>query len=132
MQVVSPIDIEEALRIDLSALHGTARFFAPPIPPDLKANDVLIERVGGASVSAASHEYDVSVDCYAADDESAVELSNAVHGLLVSLPLRDTFTQYSDARANTPYANFDPRAPQLARQTFRATVICPGNRIDFN
>ena len=131
MQVVSPIDIEDALRIDLAALLSSARFFAPPIPPDLKAGDVLIERVGGARASGASHEYDVSVDCYAANDAAAVTLSNAVHGLLVSLPLRATSTQYSDARANLPYSNYDPRAPQLARQTFRATVNCPGNRLTF-
>lgn len=130
MQVVSPIDIEDALRIDLSSFSD-ARFFAPPIPPDLSANDVLIERVGGGRVSGASHEYDVSIDCYASDEAEAAELSNAVHGILVSLPLRETSTQYSDVRANLPYANFDPRAPQLARQTFRATVICPGNRIEF-
>lgn len=129
MQVVSPIDIEDALRIDLSALDGNHRYFAPPIPPDLKAGDVLIERVGGGRVSGASHEYDVSIDCYAADDADAVSLSDEVHGVLVSLPLRDTSTQYSAANANTPYANYDPRAPQLARQTFRATVICPGNRL---
>lgn len=129
MQLVSPIDIEDALRTDLAALYSDARFFAPPIPPDLKAGDVLIERVGGARVSGASHEYDVSVDCYAANDAAAVALSDVVHGLLVSLPLRDTSTQYSAANANTPYSNYDPRAPQLARQTFRATVICPGNRL---
>lgn len=131
MQVVSPIDIEDALRIDLSSLKRDVRFFAPPIPPDLKANDVLIERVGGGRVSGASHEYDVSIDCYASDEAEAVALSNAVHGLVVSLPLCETATQYSDARANLPYANYDPRSPQLARQTFRATVICPGNRIKF-
>lgn len=131
MQVVSPIDIEDALRIDLASLVDEIRFFAPPIPPDLKAGDVLIERVGGYGVSGASHSYDVSVDCYAADDADAVQLADTVHGAVCSLPLRDTSTQYSDARANTPYSNHDPRAPQLARQTFRATVICPGNRIDF-
>lgn len=131
MQVVTPIDIEDALRIDLSALDANHRYFAPPIPPNLKAGDVLIERVGGARVSASSHEYDVSVDCYAVDSAAAVELSNMVHGLLVSLPLRDTSTQYSNANANLPYANYDPRAPQLSRQTFRATVICPGTDIQF-
>lgn len=131
MQVVSTIDIEDALRVDLAAIMDGARFFAPPIPPDLKANDVLITRVGGARVSGVSHEYDVSVDCYADNEGDAVMLSNAVYGLVVSLPVRETTTQYSAARANTPYANHDPRAPQLARQTFRATVICPGNRIEF-
>lgn len=135
MQVVSPIDIEDALRIDLNAIndavYNDARFFAPPIPPDLKAGDVLIERVGGARVCPASHEYDVSVDCYAENDADAVEMANYVQGLLTSLPLRDTSQQYSNATAGIPYANFDPRAPQLARQTFRATVTCPGTRINF-
>ena len=131
MQVVHPIDVEDALRIDLSALYQGARFLAPPIPSDLKAGDVLIERVGGGRASGASHEHDVSIDCYAADDADAVALANVVHGLVVSLPVRDTATQYGDARANLPYANYDPRAPQLTRQTFRATVVCPGIRIEF-
>ena len=131
MQVVFPIDIEDALRIDLSALDGNHRYFAPPVPSDLTGGDVFITRVGGGEISDASHDYDVSIDCYAVDDATAVELSNDVHGLVCSLPLRSTSTQYSNARANLPYANFDPRAPQLARQTFRATVICPGKRIEF-
>ena len=131
MQVVNPIDIEDALRIDLAALESGFRFFAPPIPHDLRAGDVLITRVGGARVSGASHDHDVSVDCYAADDADAVLMANEVHGLLVSLPLRATQIQYSNATANLPYQNNDPRAPQLARQTFRATVTCPGTRITF-
>ena len=131
MQVVSPIDVEDALRIDLAAIDGGFRFFAPPIPPDLRAGDVLIERVGGARASGASHEHDVSIDCYADDDADAVAMANAVQGYVVSLPLRDTSTQYSNANANAPYVNHDPRAPQLARQTFRATVTCPGERIEF-
>ena len=124
MQLVTPIDIEDALRTDLAALKADARFFAPPIPPDLKANDVLIERLGGGRITGVSHEYDVSIDCYADNDAEAVALSNAVHGLFVSLPVRATSTQYSAS-------NYDPRAPELSRQTFRASVICPGNRINF-
>ena len=131
MQVVYPIDIEDALRIDLTALESGYRFFAPPIPPDLKAGDVLITRVGGSSVSGASDDYDVSIDCYAADDATAVAMANKVHGLVSSLPLRNTSTQFSAASANLPYSNFDPRAAQLARQTFRATLTCPGTRIKF-
>lgn len=131
MQVVYPIDIEDALRTDLTALESGYRFFAPPIPPDLKAGDVLITRVGGARVSGASHDHDVSIDCYAADDASAVAMVDKVHGLVASLPVRNTSTQYSASSANLPYANHDPRAEQLARQTFRATLTCPGTRIIF-
>lgn len=131
MQVVNPIDIEDALRIDLSALLGAYRFCCKPIPPDLKAGDVVIYPVGGAGVSGASHDYDVSIDCYANDDADAREMVNEVHGATVSLPLRDTSTQYSDVSANLPYSNDDPRAPQLTRYTFRATITSPGERIRF-
>ena len=131
MQVVFPIDIEDALRTDLAALDSDYRFFAPPIPPDLKDGDVLITRVGGSGVSGASHDHDVSIDCYAADDATAAAMVDEVHGLVVSLPLRNTATQYSASSANIPYQNFDPRAPQLVRQTFRATLTCPGERIQF-
>ena len=131
MQVVFPIDIEDALRTDLATLDSDYRFFAPPIPPDLKDGDVLITRVGGGGVSGASHDHDVSIDCYAADDATAAAMVDEVHGLVVSLPLRNTATQYSASSANLPYSNFDPRAPQLVRQTFRATLTCPGERIKF-
>ena len=131
MQVAYPIDIEDALRVDLAALVDGVRVFAPPIPPDLHANDVMITSLGGGRVSGASHEYDVSVDCYADDDASAVRLANLVHGIVTSLPIRSTSTQYSDAHANTPYMNPDTRNRKLSRQTFRATVICPGKRIEL-
>ena len=131
MQVAYPVDIEDAIRADLASILQDARFFAPPIPEDLRANDVLVTRVGGGRASGASHEHDVSIDCYADDDEAAVALANKVHGVVSSLPLRDTAMQYSAASANIPYPNHDPRAPMLARQTFRATVICPGERIRF-
>ena len=131
MQVVSPIDVEDKLRTDLTALESGYRFYCKPIRPDLTAGDVVIYPLGGSRVSGASHDYDVSIDCYATDDGDAREMANAVHGLIVSLPLRNTQTQYSNANANTPYSNDDPRAPQLARYTFRATITCPGTRITF-
>lgn len=129
MQVVAPIDIEDALRIDLSSLIDGVRFFAPPLPPDLKSYDVVIERVGGSRVSGSSHEYDVTVGCYADNDAEAVALANLVQGYIVSLPFRDTSTQYGNANANLPYSDFDPRAQNLRRQSFRATVVCPGQDI---
>jgi len=129
MQVVKPIDIEDALRIDLATFDNSHRFFAPPIPPDLKVGDVLITRVGGSKVSGASSAHDVSIDCYDADDAQATQLADSVHAIVTSLPLRSTQTQYSNANANLPYQNYDPRAPQLARYTFRATLTCPGQRI---
>lgn len=131
MQVVSPIDIEDVLRIDLAALASSYRVFAPPVPTDLQAGDVMITALGGAAVSGSSHEYDVSVDVYEEDEAAAAISANEIHGLVVSLPVMSTSTQYSDARAGLPYDNHDPNAPQLSRRTFRATVICPGQALEF-
>ena len=131
MQVVSPIDVEDALRIDLGALFKDYRVYCKPIRPDLAAGDVVIYPLGGSGVSGASHANDVSIDCYATDDALARAMADAVHGACVSLPLRSTQTQYSDVSANLPYPNDDPRAPQLTRYTFRATIICPGKRLVF-
>ena len=132
MQVVSPIDVENALRIDLSTLFANIyRVYCKPIRPDLAAGDVVIYPLGGARVSGASHDYDVSIDCYAADDALARSMVNEVQGACVSLPLRSTQTQYSNVNANLPYSNYDPRSPQLTRYTFRATITSPGQRLTF-
>lgn len=131
MQVVKPLDIEDALRIDLAEIDESHRYFATPIPTDLDAGDVLITSVGGARVSGASHAYDVSVDCYGENEAEAAALADLVHGEIVSLPLRSTDTEYKNANANLPYKNFDPRAANLARYTFRATVTCSGQRLSF-
>ena len=131
MQVVKPIDIADALRVDLSSIIDGARFMCTPIPPDLAAGDVVIESLGGTSASAASDVYDVTVGVYAATEAQAVDMANEINGVVASLPLRDTSTQYSSAATRKPYADHDPRAPQLARQSFRASIICPGIRIEI-
>lgn len=131
MQLATPIDIEDALRIDLGAILSDYRFFAPPLPPDLKAGDVVIERVGGARATGVSYEQDVTVGAYADSDADAVNFSNEVYSALTSLPVRETTTQYSAATASLPYADFDPRAQELCRQSFRATLITPGSKIEL-
>lgn len=129
MQLANPIDIEDALRIDLAALLPSCRVYAPPIPPDLKAGDVVVVGLGGSRMTGVSHEYSVSIDVYEQDESQAVELANSVHGIVSSLPIRNTLTQYSAVSANVHYSNPDQRAPQLVRQTFRAEIIAPGERI---
>lgn len=131
MQVVAPIDIADALRIDLSAIVDDLRFFCIPIPPDLRAGDVVIESLGGSRVSGSSDVYDVTIGVYADDEAEATYTANMLAGIVNSLPLRDTQTQYSNATANKPYADHDPRAQELARQSFRASVITPGHDLEF-
>lgn len=125
MQVVRPIDIEDALRIDLAAIIGdTVTCCAPPAPDDLEAMTVCVTALGGGQQSAVSHEYDLSVDCWASTWAEAVALADEVQGIVSSLPFRTTSTgrHYVTADAMVPYNNPDPRRPLLPRCTFRATV----------
>lgn len=130
MQLIEPIDIEDALRIDLGA-NLPYRVMAQPIPPDLMAGDVIVYSLGGQKTSEVTNSYDVSIDCYAADEAAAVLMANEVYSVFNSLPVRETATQYNETRANIAYSNHDQRAPQLARRTFRGAAIVPGTRLEF-
>lgn len=128
--MVAPIDIEDALRIDLAALDEGPRYFAPPAPDDLSADCVQIMSVGGAAQTDVSNEHDVRVDCWAATDAAAIALANRVAGIIATLPLQDTGRAYSTAELNAlPYINPDPNRPTLPRASFRAVVGVRGTAI---
>jgi len=124
MQVVRPIDIEDALRVDLGELAGDAIVCAQPAPDDLVAMTVCVVALGGGAQTQVSHEYDVSVDCWAATWAEAQALACEVAGIVASLPYRTPTSgrHYVTASAMPPYINPDPRRPLLPRATFRATV----------
>lgn len=125
MQIVKPIDIEDALRIDLAEFMDGVRVFAPPAPEDLDANCIQVMGVGGGVQSAVSSEYDVRVDCYAATEAEAIALACDAAGIAASLSMREPssgrhyVTSSLDA---TPYLNPDPNKPTLPRASFRASV----------
>ena len=128
MQVVAPIDVEDALRADLSALLPGMRCYAPP-PHDVAAGDLMVTRTGGAPSTAVTHEHDVSVDVWAATDADAMAMADEACGAVASLPLRDTSVEWKAVRAMVPYPNPDPDRPLLSRATFTATLTCRGNPI---
>ena len=131
MQLVKPIDIEDALRVDLAAILGnTYSVFAPPQPDALAANSVMVTSLGGAANDEVSNEHDVSVDVWASTEAAAVTLANTVAGYVASLPMRATTTPYKGAYINAlPYINPDPTRPLLPRVTFRATVTVRGGAL---
>lgn len=130
MQLTAPIDIEDALRIDLTALDGGARYFAPPAPDDLDADCVQVMSVGGAPQTDVSNEYDVRVDCWASTEAAAIALADRVAGIIATLPLRETRSTYTTAELNaTPYLNPDPNRPTLPRASFRAVLGVRGSTI---
>ena len=82
MQVVRPIDIEDALRVDVAEfLDQDVSCCAPPAPDDLVPMTVCFTSLGGGSQSVVSHEYDLSVDVWASTIEDAVDLADKVSSL---------------------------------------------------
>lgn len=132
MQVVKPIDIEDSLRIDVAEfLDQGITCLAPPAPDDLSAMTVCFVALGGGQQTAVSHEFDLSVDCWASGYAEAVSLADTVQGIMASLPFRDTTSgrQYVTSSPMVPYVNPDPRRPTLARVTFRATIGIRGSAV---
>jgi hypothetical protein len=124
MQIVKPVDIEDALRVDLATLLPKVSVYAQPAPDDLAANSVCVNCLGGFPTSPVSHGYDVLVDVWAKTPGAAMELACTVQGLVASLPVRSfaSGNDWKTAEANPPYNNPDPNRPRIPRCTFRATV----------
>lgn len=124
MQIVNPIDIEDALRADLAELLTETSVYAQPAPDDLAANSVCVNCLGGFPTSPVSHGYDVLLDAWGATPGAAMELANRVAGFVSSLPIRSfaSCNDWKTAEINPPYNNPDPSRPRIPRCTFRATL----------
>ena len=137
MQIVEPMDIEDALRIDVGEvlkslnMNPKARCTASPAPDDLKAHTVTFTQVGGADQTSVSHVYDVSIDVWGATPGGALNLANKVQGIISSLPMREFSSgrQYKTAEARIPYPNPDPNRPRLLRFSFNAAIGIRGESI---
>lgn len=135
MQIVSPIDIEDALRIDLSALYEAlditgVTFSAPPVEPtlgEIPATGVLVcfKRVGGARGGLVVDTHAVSVDLYATTWAEATEEANRLAGVMTQLPYQATTAlQYHMVElATTPYAAPDTSNPVMPRVRMLINVI---------
>lgn len=128
MQIVDPIDVEDAARADLADMLAEARCFAPPAPDDLAAGDVMVTSLGGPPLTEVVHEYDLSVDVWGATEAEAAMLAAAAAGAIGALPLLGAHAAWKTARASAPYINPDPKRPTLPRYTFAATVAARGSR----
>ena len=118
MQIVRPIDAEDALRAYLSERLGVDAF-APPAPDDIAPPCICVERVGGGRESAVSHEHDVLVHCWASDEAGAVDLADRACGELSRMPVMGGATT---ARCNLPALVPDPFRPTIPRARFAATI----------
>ena len=132
MQLVKPIDIEDALRTDMAEAAEQWTCFAPPAPDDLAAGSLMVTSLGGGPATAVSFDHDVSIDCWAPTMAAAMQMASDAAGIVASLPLREFASGncYLTAEINAlPYINPDPNRPLLPRATFRATVGIRGTAI---
>lgn len=135
MQIVAPVDIEDALRIDLTSIYANlditgVSFSAPPIEPELgeiPATGVLVcfKRVGGMRNSLVVDTHAVSIDLYAQSWADAITEGDKLAGVLSQLPYQQsTSIQYhSVSIATMPYALPDTSNPVMARVRMLVDVI---------
>lgn len=131
MQIVRPIDVEDALRVDVGEIFPGVECFAPPAPDELQPESACFMALGGVAQTVVSNEYSVRVDVWAATDARAMALANEIAGACASLPWR-TFQSgrhYLTAEINaTPYGNPDPLRPLVPRASFRLEVGIRGEQ----
>lgn len=135
MQVVSPVDIEDALRIDLTTLYSAlgitgVTFSAPPVSPSLgeiPAAGVIVcfKRVGGSRDALVVDTHAVSVDLYADTWGEAIAEGDRLAGILAQLPYQaSTALQYHSVDISTaPYTLPDTSNPVMPRVRMLIDII---------
>ena len=133
MQIVAPVDVEDALRLELDAATTHVTCCAAPAPDALTANTVCVTRLGGGSQGPVAHEHDLSIDCWSTTPKKAMALADQVQAIVATLPIRTSVSgvTWTTSSPMVPYPNPDPHRPLLPRATFRATVGARGVPVTF-
>lgn len=129
MQIVIPIDVEDALAAELDARLPNASVHAAPAPDNIGAGVVVIESLGGGRQSAVSDLYDVVAYCYADSYAGAMALGMETCGAIRAIQAAGPAVagvEWTTTDANPPYNDPDPDRVTLRRATVRATVAARG------
>ena len=132
MQIVIPIDVEQALADELDA-RMTNAVHAAPAPDNISAGTIVVQALGGTQQSAVSDLFDVVAYCYADIYGAAMALGADVCGQIRAIQLNGPLVagvEWTTTDANPPYDDPDPDRPTLRRATVRATVAARGIPID--
>lgn len=133
MQIVTPIDVADALATELAARMPSASVHAAPAPDNIGAGVVVVETLGGMRQTAVSDLFDVVAYCYAGSYAEAMALGTSVAGEVRAIQMSGpaaTGVTWTTTDANPPYSDPDPDRPTLRRATVRATVAARGVPID--
>lgn len=143
MQVTQVIDIEEALRVDLSAVYEAGgktgfSFSATPIPPELgeiPLDNVLvcIRRVGGTRNDLVVDTHSVAIDVYTTTWEEGISEADFLAGVISQLPYQSGMSiQYLTCSiATTPYELPDAENPIFPRVRMLVEIEAKASIIDF-
>jgi hypothetical protein len=144
MQILVPVDIEDALRVDLADLYERlgitgVDFSAMPVPAtlgDLPATRTLvtIRRVGGSRTSLVVDTHAVSLDVYAGTWAESIAEANRLAGVLCSLPRVDdlSITYHEVEITNQPVELPDTTDPVLPRVRLSASVSVKSDIIEMS
>lgn len=123
MQIVGPIDVEEAVAAELLAVlpSGTTVTAYPP-PDNLAPATVSVMSLGSYEQSAVTDWYDLVVYVWASTYSEAYAMGLSVADAIRALRFNATQTHFNTSEANAPYEDPDPDRQTLRRCTVRATV----------
>lgn len=130
MQLLVPIDIEDALQKDLSQAAQQGGFSigvsATPVPSDLGKTIpyAVVTKVGGVRNDIVVDEHIVSIDVWDKRWALVTESANKLAAFLMALPdTPGTSVDYLSVRMDVlPYNNPDVRHVDLPRASFTAAV----------
>ena len=144
MQIVSPVDIEDAIRLDLTEMYARAgiddvSFSAMPVPPSLGELPaagalVCIRRVGGSRTELVSDVHAVSIDVYAPTWSESIAEANRVAGMACAMPYQEGLSlQYHAAQmTNQPVELPDTSNPTLPRVRVAISFSVKGDIIEMS
>lgn len=128
MQVVKPIDIEDALAAELAARMDVPAS-AAPAPDGVPAGSVVVQSLGASQQTVVSDVYDVVAYCYADTYGDAMALGMDVCAAIRAIQAAGAALAgvcWTTTSASAPYDDPDPDRPTLRRATVRATVGARG------
>ena len=139
MQILIPIDAENALREDLTAIQGdNAIPVSASWPHDVESRLpwARVHRYGGRRISEVVDEHDLNVEVLADNDAEAMEYSNMLLAYCRALMDKDYTDNPSGAEwleveeSSFPVLSIDSTQPALSHTDFFITATCRARAIE--
>lgn len=126
------MDIETALYNRLAADNYSASAHTIPSTLGSSLPHIHVVRTGGYTSDMVIESHSVDFDVYAASDADAMTAASNLCGWVRDLAGSTLDTPCYDAEIVTlPYANPDPRHPNIARATFKTQILARTKGVNY-